>query len=335
MSWLPLLLADPSACLRWLVLRDLFGRPAGDPELAELAVLRQHDPLVTELLVLQEADGSWRTGVLAATRRAGSRTQATAFALARLGYLGFNAAHPAVRAGAEYLFSQQQTDGSWPLMEEAALTDGNSEIPANERYSMIPLQTAFPLRGLAACGYAMDLRAERAYEWLLAQQLDDGAWPTGMAAGVYGYVAGYRKLVGSRWGCRSNTTGALMCLALHPGRCTSESARRALDLLLGRETRELISLGLEVARLVGAEPAHGFFTYFARFDLALVVDLCRRVGISKDEPRLADLLGFIHSLQGEYGLWESADWPQAARWLTFDLLRSLCRLNDISLQDPG
>ena len=235
--------------------------------------------------------------------------------------------------GAEYLFSQQQADGSWPLAEEAALTDGNSEMPANERYSMIPLQTAFPLRGLAACGYATDPRAERAYEWLLAQRLPDGAWPTGLAAGVYGYVAGYRRLAHSRWGCRSNTTGALMCLALHPQRRTSEPARRALDLLLGRETRELTSLGLEVARLVGAEPAHGFFTYFARFDLALLLDLCGRVGISKDEPRLADLLEFIHSLQGKYGLWETPDWPQAARWLTFDLLRSLLRLKDISSQD--
>jgi hypothetical protein len=102
-------------------------------------------------------------------------------------------------------------------------------------------------------------------------------------------------------------------------------------MLLGQETRELISLGQEVARLVGAEPVHGFFTYFARFDLALVVDLCGRVGLSKDEPRLADLLEFIHSLQGEYGLWEAASWPQAARWLTFDLLRSLGRIRDISL----
>jgi hypothetical protein len=142
---------------------------------------------------------------------------------------------------------------------------------------------------------------------------------------VYGYVAGYRKLVGSRWGCRTNTTAALMCLALHPGRCTSEAARRGMDRLLGQERREQISLGLEVARLVGAEPAHGFFTYFARFDLALLVDLCGRVGMSKDELPLADLLGFIRSLQGEFGLWESADWPQAARWLTFDLLRSLSR----------
>jgi hypothetical protein len=258
---------------------------------------------------------------------------ATAFALRRLGYWGFDGSHPAVRRGAEYLFNQQHSDGSWPLMEEAALIDGNSELQANERYSMIPLQTAFPLRGLAACGYATDPRAERAYDWLLAQRLDDGAWPTGIAAGVYGYVAGYRKLLGSRWGCRSNTTGALICLAFHPERCTSDPARRALDLLLGQERRELISLGLEVARLVGAEPPHGFFTYFARFDLALLVDLCGRVGISRHEPRLSDLLGFIHSLQGEYGLWESEEWPQASRWLTFDLLRSLYRLKDITLQE--
>jgi len=328
MSWPPLLLADPSACLRWLALRDLFGRPADDPELAELTGLRQHDPLVVDLVGLQESDGSWRGGASAAGGRSSSRIQVTAFALARLGYWGFDAAHPAVSAGANYLFSQQQADGAWPLSQDAALSDGNSEIPADERYSMIPLQTAFPLRGLAACGFATDPRAEQAYDWLLAQRLDDGAWPTGMAAGVYGYVAGYRKLPGSRWGCRSNTTGALTCLALHPARCTSEPARRALDLLLGQERRELASLGLEVARLVGAEPPHGFFTYFARFDLALLVDLCGRVGISKDEPRLADLLRFIHAHQGKYGLWESPDWPQAARWLTFDLLRSLGRLAD-------
>ncbi|RPI32958.1 MAG: hypothetical protein EHM70_07505, partial [Chloroflexota bacterium] len=130
MSWTPLLLADPSACLRWLALRDLFGRGAGDPEMAELDGLRQHDPQVVELLGLQETDGSWRTGALSTAGRTGNRILMTAFALARLGYWGFDAAHPAVRRGAEYLFSQQQAGGSWPLSEEAALTDGNSELPA-------------------------------------------------------------------------------------------------------------------------------------------------------------------------------------------------------------
>jgi hypothetical protein len=327
MTWLPLLLADPSPCLRWLVLRDLYCRPTDDPEFEELASLRESDPLVVDILALQDTDASWRPGALAIGRLGSSRTQMTAFALARLGYLGFDHTHPAINRAAEYLFTQQQPDGSWPLGEDDALTDGSSELPIKERYSMIPLQTAFPLRGLAACGYATDPRAERAFDWLLAQRLPDGAWPTGIAAGVYGYVAGYRRLAHSRWGCRSNTTGVLICLALHPERCTSEPARRAIDLLLGRETRETYALGVEVARLVGAELPRGYFTYFARFDLALVLYLCGRVGISKEDPRVTDLSSFISSLQGEYGLWEYRDRPQVSRWLTFDLLRSMALLD--------
>ena len=128
--------------------------------------------------------------------------------------------------------------------------------------------------------------AERAYDWLLAQRLPDGAWPTGIASGVYGYVAGYRRLAHSRWGCRSNTTGALICLALHPQRRRSDAARRALDLLLGRETRDEASLGFEVARLVGAEPARGFLTFFARFDLAQVLWLCSQVA---PRPKMSGL----------------------------------------------
>ena len=96
--------------------------------------------------------------------------------------------------------------------------------------------------------------------------------------------------------------------------------------MLGRETREAYALGYEVARLVGAEIARGFFTYFARFDLALMLELCGRVGASKDDARVADLLAFVVGLQGEYGLWEFRDRPQIARWLTFDLMRSMNRL---------
>jgi hypothetical protein len=194
---------------------------------------------------------------------------------------------------------------------------------------MMPLQAAMPLRGLAACGYATDERSERAYEWLLSQQLPDGAWPTGIASGTYGYVAGYRRLAHSRWGCRSNTTGTLICLALHPRQRTSPQARRALDLLLGRETRERHALGFEVARQVGAEPARGFITYYARFDLGLILDLCWRVGAAPDDERITDLVEFVRSLQGPYGLWDYAAQPQIARWLTFDLLCSLTHLTQI------
>jgi hypothetical protein len=321
MTWAPLLLADPSPLLRLRVLRDLLGRPEDDPEVGELAGLGDSDPLASAVLAGQGADGAWQRGLPGDTSSNGP-VLATALALMRLGYLGLAAGHPAVLRGAEFLFSAQRADGSWPL------GDVHDEGEGRERYTMVPLQTALPLRGLAACGYAADARAERAYEWLLAQRLPDGAWPTGESAGVHGYVAGYRRLAHSRWGCRANTTGALVCLALHPARRQSPEARRALDLLLGRETREAQRVGYEVARLVGAEPSHGFFTFYARFDLALLLDLCGRVGAGRSDERVAGLIDYVSGLQGPYGLWEYPRLPQVSRWLTCDLLRSLARFED-------
>lgn len=327
-----LLLADPSPCLRLLVLRELLGYPGDDPEVQELLELRERDPLVADLLDRQADDGSWEAD---GRLWQGGRQRATYLALMRLGYVGFDATHqdaphqdaphPAVRRGAEYLFSLQQEDGSW------SFTSDGTEGGEREGYVMVPLQTALPLRALAMCGYGSDPRAERAYTWLLSRRLGDGAWPTGIAGGtegdgVYGYVAGYRRLAHSRWGCRSNTTGSLLCLAHHQQRCTGPEARRALDLLLGRETREVQHVGLEVARLVGAEPTRGFFTFFARFDLALLLDLCWRVGATTDDARVADLVAFVTGLRGEYGLWTYPAQPQVSRWVTFDLLRSLSRL---------
>jgi hypothetical protein len=318
-SRLPLLLADPSPCLRLMVLRELLGRSEDDDEVGELVSLCASDPLVVDLFRNQQPDGSWRAD---GRIWQGGPLRATSLALMRLGYLGFGPEHPAVRRGAEYVFSRQQADGSWPIPR------GGTEGGEHEGYSMVPLQTAIPLRGLAACGYATDARAERAYVWLSDQRLEDGAWPTGIASGVYGYVAGYRRLAHSRWGCRSNTTGSLICLSLHPRLRTGAEARRALDLLLGRETRETLPLGFEVARTIGAEPVRGFFTFFARFDLGLVLDLCWRVGATLEDARVADLVAFVRGLQGAYGLWEYASRPQASRWVTFDLLRSLSRLDE-------
>jgi len=321
MTRIPLLLADPSPCLRMLVLRELLHRKEDDPEVRELAELRGSDPLVADILALQSGDGSWKGGAISGFAP-GGKVQTTSQALMRLGYLGLDSDHEAVRMGAEFIFSRQRKDGSWDLRGE------QGEKDETEGYSMVPLRTAFPLLGVAHCGYALDPRAERAYDWLCAQRLQDGAWPTGIASGNYGYVAGYRRLAHSRWGCRSNTTGALSCLSLHPKRRKGPEARRALDLLLGRETRERYALGFSVARMIGAEPSRGFITYYARFDLAQVLDLCWRVGAGRDDQRIAELVEFVHGLQGPYGLWEYALRPQASRWVTFDLLRSLSRLDE-------
>ncbi|MDI7275740.1 MAG: hypothetical protein QME94_07165, partial [Anaerolineae bacterium] len=152
MTWAALLLADPSPCLRYLVLRELLDRPEDDPEVQELAALREEDPLVAGLLARQAPDGSW-DGDSIPGLRPGQRLYATAGALARLGYLGFGPGHPAVQRAAGFIFALQEEDGSWPLPGY----DEEEEEP--QGYTMIPLQTARPLRGLALSGYATDARA--------------------------------------------------------------------------------------------------------------------------------------------------------------------------------
>jgi hypothetical protein len=314
---MPLLLADSSPCLRYLVHKELL---CNNEETRELENLREEDPIVKSLIILQGKDDSWGSGAIQGNAPQGS-IQITAQALTRLGYLGFGKDYEPVRRGAEYLFSQQLGDGSWPLGNYAI--DGEK----TEGYDVMSLQTSLPLRGLASAGYAEDPRAERAYKWLIEQRLDDGAWPTGVAKGVYGYVAGYRRMPRSRWGCRCNTTGALEALSLHPRRRDSSEAAMALDLLLGRETRERHHLGHAVARLVGAEPSTGFITYYARFDMAQILGLCSRVGATVNDKRISDLVDHILGLQGNYGLWEYLPKPQVSRWLTFDLLRSLVKID--------
>jgi hypothetical protein len=298
----------------------LLKRCDDDTEVQELIKIREQDPLVSNLLSSQSVDGSWRDDNLIGSP--GGRLQATSQALTRLGYLGFPKNHSAIVKGVEYIFSNQGEDGSWPLpkkWEKDSLEEG---------YSMMPLQTAIPLRGLAMCGYAKDNRSEKAYDWLLEKLLEDGTWPTGVTGKVYGYVAGYRRISHSRWGCRSNTTASLICLAHHPTRRYSEETQRALDLLLGRETREKRDIGFDVARIIGVEPQRGFITYYAKHDSALILDLCWRIGANKNDERIEELINFINEQRGQYGLWNYLPNQIASKWITYDISHSISQLDE-------
>src|SRR6266498_5964561 len=197
----------------------------------------------------------------------------------------------------------------------------------------ITMQTVVPLRGIAAAGFATDPRAERAYEWLLAIRLQDGSWPAGPKADL-GQAGSpmppekeYRRLTRGL-GCRSATTGAVACLAMHPERRRSDVARIGVDHLLARETRDASTLGWEVSRLVGLERAMGQVTFYATFDLAFLLDLASRCGVSPQDRRVHDLVNHLDTLRGPYGLWQHSTHPQLAGWLSLDLESSLRRLED-------
>lgn len=319
-----LLLGDPSPSLRWRAAVELEGITDDDEDVKVWQAEIGSSPLVRSLLERLAAEG---------------RPLAAGYLLCQLAYLGYRG--PELGAAVDAIFAQQQPDGSWPLWfddlkGEAARKPRRKTPPRSvqaEGPRFITMQTLVPLRGIAAAGFATDPRAERAYEWLLRVRLPDGSWPAGPKADFArpGRPSQpeevYRRLARGA-GCRSATTGAVACLALHPERNRSDAARIGVDHLLAHETRATSTLGWELSRLVALEPAMGQVTFYVTFDLAFLLDLASRCGVSPDDRRVGELVTWLEGHRGPYGLWEHHAHPQLSRWLTFDLECSLRRLAD-------
>lgn len=298
MNTTSLLLGDPSPSLRWRTAVELQDAPADEGE------VKAWRAAVDQSAEIQE---------LVARLAAASRPLIAGYLLCRLAYLGYRG--PELATATEALFALQQADGSW-----------SQPVPEGARF--VTMQTVVPLRGIAAAGFATDPRAERAYEWLLGERLPDGSWPAGPKADLERSSAPereYRRLPRGE-GCRSATTGTVASLALHPERRHSSAARIGVDHLLARETRDESTLGWEISRLVGLERALGQITFYVTFDPAFLLDLASRCGVSPDDRRVRDLVSWLETRRGPYGLWQHHAHPQLSRWLTFDLECSMRRL---------
>jgi hypothetical protein len=329
MRALALLFGDPSPSLRWRAATELEDATDDDPEVARWRA---------------QIDSSAEVQALLATLAAARHPMAAGYVLCQLAHLGYRG--PELADAVEGIFSTQQADGSWPVwpgdddegrpapsLRRRRPADKNPPVPRNEGARFITMLTVVALRGIAAAGFATDPRAERAYEWLLATRHPDGSWPSGAKAdlGLDGRPSPpekeYRRLTRGT-GCRSATTGAVAALALHPERRRSEAARLGVDHLLARETRDEADVGFELSRLVGLERALGRVTFHVTFDLAFLLDLASRCGVSRADRRVRDLARYLERLRGPYGLWEHQAHPELARWLTLDLECSLRRLDD-------
>jgi hypothetical protein len=299
-----LLLGDPSPSLRWRAARELEGAADDDAEVTGWRAEIDRSPEIDALL--------------AQLATAETQPYLAGYVLCQLAYLGYRG--PATAAAVEKIFDTQQPDGSWSI-------PGPVEGPR-----FVTMHTVVPLRGIAAAGFAADPRAERAYEWILDARLQDGSWPSGPKAdlGQPGRPTPpekeYRRLTRGL-GCRSATTGAVACLAMHSERRRSDAARIGVDHLLARETRDAATLGWEVSRLVGLERAMGQVTFYATHDLAFLLDLASRCGVSPQDHQVRGLVDYLETLRGPYGLWQHPTHPQLTGWLSLDLETSLRRLS--------
>lgn len=316
-----LIFGDPDPSLRWRAARELEDAADADQDVKAWRA---------------EVDSSADIGALVARLGAVVEPRAVSYLLCRLAYLGYRG--PALADGVEAIFAQQLPDGSWPLGRDDDAKprkrrrgEAPPSLPRGESYRMITNAVALPLRGIVAAGFATDARAERGFDWLISQALFDGSWTGSHKAdhGLDGRSSGedpdYRKLNPGE-GCRSATTAVAACFAMHPERNRSHDARIAVDHLLNQNVFHAGALGWEVSRLLGLEPAGGLFTFYVAIDPAFLLDLASRCGLSPEHQRVTELVTYLATLRGPYGLWEHPVHPQLSRWLTFDIECSLRRL---------
>lgn len=179
--------ADHGACLdpsspditgRMLLLLGTLGQTARDPAVARA---------VSYLRRTQETNGAWfgRWGV--------NYVYGTWAVLQGLQAIGHPPTAPEVLRAADWLASIQQTDGGFGESLESYVIDRFVPAPT------CPSQTAWGLMGLIAAGRAAATPAERAAQYLLAQQrVADGGWEetactgTGFPGHFYIRYHGYR-----------------------------------------------------------------------------------------------------------------------------------------------
>ena len=99
-----------------------------------------------------------------------------------------------------------------------------------------------------------------------------------------------------------------------------------MEHLLSCQTQDRQTLGFEVSRIMGFEGTSGTLTYYAKLDQLLTLDLSWRVGVSKDDSRIQNILEFVKKSINKFGLLIYIPNIQASRWITFDIKRSLKEL---------
>lgn len=126
------------------------------------------------LLNSQRNDGSWESvwGLCL--------TYGTCFVTEGLHAYGMEANHPVMQKACNFIWSKQREDGSWGEAQETALA--REYIQADRG---IVDQTAWSIITLLNGGFAEDPRLEKAIQWIIDRQQEDGDWPLQPITGLF------------------------------------------------------------------------------------------------------------------------------------------------------
>ncbi len=261
------LLRDSDPSVRYRVLRELLGRPEGDPRVVAARREIGRTGWAAELLALQLPGGQWTTPTSTARDMEGPKYTATRYVLHVLADLGMDRSDARVARGARLYFDRM----SGPRFHEMGGTD--SEVCC----------TAGDVRIAVRLGFGDDRRVARSIAWLIAAQKSDGGWHC--------------------WPSRTGTLeswGPLAAFAAIPDERRSPEMRRAirrgLEFYLDREL-------MREGRAPYAPWLRLHFPVHYYYDVLVGLDLATSLG-NGDDPRLTRALDWLEGRRNPDGSWD-------------------------------
>lgn len=216
---LPWLLDEATPAVRHLALRQLFGRPPDDPEVAAARNAAMHDRPIAAILAAQDPAGWWsKPGA-----GYGPKYASTVWSLVFLDQLGADGADTRIQAGCTYLIDHTQTtSGGF-----GAVASGEAR-PAPS--TVVHCLNGNLLRALIGFGWLEDERVQRSIDWQAAAITGEGE--------IRFYKSslpgpGFRCGANDGQPCAWGATKAVLALARIPAERRAPHVQRALE--AGRE----------------------------------------------------------------------------------------------------
>jgi hypothetical protein len=299
LAWL---LEPENPAVRCGALRDLLGRPAGDPEVAATRAAIPTSYPAAALLAAQKPEGYW-----ARPDYYLPKSYSTFHVLCALGDLGLTREHEAIRRGCAFMFDHQRESGAF-CRRRRVPGQGTIWEEQNDRCTHARI-----VRFLVQFGYGDDPRTRAALDWLLAMQRDDGMWLCDRAG---------------RHGCLRATLDYLRAATLDEPAAAHPATARAAAVVA-----ELLMQPGMGRYHVGDQWTILEYPYLG-YGAIPALEALARLGYTAEHPRVREALDWLRGRQLPDSSWPLDQAPhrppfdpgrpgQPNKWLTLDALRVL------------
>ena len=308
-------LLDPQHPAVWhATLTTLLNRAPNDREVRRARSAMMRVPPISTILANQTPAGYW--GRPDGFYR--SKYRGTAWQVIFLSQLVADPSDERIHKACEFLFDRSQNRST-----------GSFSVSSNRGTRPYPCLTGNLVRALLHFGYGKDERWQRAVEWLLANQHEDGGWSHGEPDGH---------------GCFQGSIKPLLALTAIPrarrSKAVQEAIGRAADFFLQHCLFRRDHHGFDVAKSshLRLRFPHGWQT-----DVLEMLDGVTAAGVV-DDLRLADALAVVLSKRDPAGRWAIEDtfrtpgttpmWcsieakGRPSKWVTLRALRVLRRIGE-------